>query len=405
MSKRILYLSIIAFAAILLVSCDKHDPSYDNVTRPVVKAANSTLSGIVTDYPGNVIANAVININGIEVRTDANGFYTYDLTQAGTYEISASYTDKITQNATVQVASVEVTHHYIQNFRLPGYAAVIIHSGETNKDTETIDGNEVHGTITITTSVVIEESALPVGASLLLVPIYSQTDGENVVKTKGGNTHTEYRVLAGSVLKCTAPDFTTLESPGRMIMNVVKEVQGLVDLKKFNRTTGKWEKIQYTSFDDRIEFDVTDLTAYAIFGYVNISVENFSTPITDFMPQDFWDNYNGSNTIHVDAVSYTRQVGLNLDEKQGVDQLRALLLEKLAQDYGLGKEKTVEETYTLNVDLPVGTALSISGSQESLHVIYEMGGKSVNADINGNTVVTPKTYNRVHTGGGNYVTY
>lgn len=405
MSKKFLCLSIIAFVSILLVSCDKHDPSYDNVTRPVVKAANSTISGIVTDYRGNVLANAVININGVETRTDANGFYTYDLTQAGIYEISASYAEKITQNATVQVASVEVTHHYIQNFRLPGYAAITLHTGETDKDTETIGGNELHGTITITTSVVIEETALPEGESLLLVPIYSQNDGENIIKTKGGDTHTEYRVLAGSVLKCTDPDFTTMQSPGKMTMNVVKEVQGLVDLKMYNRTTEKWEDIKYDSFDDRIEFEVTALTAYAIFGYVNISVENSSTPITDFKPQDYWDNYSGSGTIHVDAVSYTRKTGLNLDEKQGVDQLRALLLEKLAQDYGLGKEKTVEETYTLNVDLPVGTAMSISGSQETLHVIYEMGGKSVNADIHGTVVVTPKTYNRVHTGGGNYVTY
>ncbi len=403
--KKYIYLFIIAITTLLLASCNKHDPSYDNVTKPEVTAANSTVSGYVTDYQGNPLANASIQINGTETRTDAKGFYTYDITKEGTYDLCASYPEKFPQSAVLEVASISVTQHYTQNFRLASSESTEIHEGQGSKDSETISGNELEGTITTTTTVQVEASQIPEGEKLYLTPVYSQEDAEYLINLKGGNTHTEYRILAGTAIHCSDPDFTELKSPARVILNACKEVQGLVDLKMYNKEDDEWYPIEYESFDDRIEFNAVKLTVYAIFSLINITIEESSAPITDFKPQDFWDNYTGANTIHVDAVDFTRQAGYNLDAKQGVDQLRALLLEKLAQDYGLGKAQTINETYNLNVDLPVGTAMSISGYQKCLHVTYEKNGKSVYADIYDNTVVTPKTYNRVHTGGGNYVTY
>lgn len=397
------------FLAILLTcfSCTVHDPSFESVERPKINVENSVITGLVTDFHGNILANATITVNGKEIHTDANGIYRYEIPEKGDYELSASYPGKITKTASVAVPSVEVTQTFIQNFVLPEYKIIIIQTGETEEQTETIPDNEPEGTMTVTASVTIEETHLPEDAYLMLIPVYSKQEGEDLAKsqTKAASVKVENKMLVGAVITCSDPSITELATEAKMKFDVEKEVQSLTKLMMFDLKTEEWVEIPYESHDYEIVFDIKQLTTYGVFGDVNVSVEETSKPITDFKPQSYWDNYYGKDILHIGEVTYTTKIGLILDRKQGVDQLRALLLEKLAQDYGLGNEQDVTATYNVNTDLPVGTALEITGSQNYLSVIYEMNGKSVHADVCGTSAVSGKSYNRVHTGGGNYTNY
>lgn len=392
---------------LMCFSCTDHDPSYDNVDRPEIKVENSAIMGVVTDLQGNALSNATIIVNGVEIHTDKEGMYSYAITKAGNYELSASYPDKITKKATVNVPSVEITHTYVQNFALPQYRTIVLKTGENVEQTETIQDNESEGTMIVTATVVIDETALPEGAYLTLAPVYSQQEGEDmaIAQTRASSARVENKMLVGANISCSDPSITELATVAQMSFNAVKEVQEQTKLMMFDIKNNKWVEVPYKSYDDKMVFEIKQLTTYGIFGDVNISVEEKEQPITDFKPQGFWDNYYGSDVLHVGKVTYTTKVGLSLDRKQGVDQLRALLLEKLAQDYGLGNPKDVTATYNVDTDLPVGTALEMIGSQKCLSVIYERNGKSVRADVWGTSTVFGKTYNRVHTGGGNYANY
>lgn len=397
------------FLTILLTcfSCTAHDPSYESVERPEINVENSVIMGTVSDLQGNALAGAVVDVSGVEVSTDGNGMYRIEITTAGTYELSASYPDKITKNSTVEVPDVKVTHNYVRNFSLPEYRTIVLGSGENVEVTETIPDNEQEGTMTVTATVVIEETTLPEDEYLTLTPVYSKKDGEDIVtsQTKATTSRVENKMFIGAIIACSDPSITELSVPAKMSFDAVKEVQEVTKLMMYDIQNGIWVEIPYESSDNEIVFEVKYLTAYGIFGDVTVVEEEKVQPITDFKPQAFWDNYYGKDLMHVGAVTYTTKVGMNLDRKQGVDQLRALLLEKLAQDYGLGDPKDVPATYNVNTDLPVGTSLELTGSQNLLNVKYEMNGKSVHADVFGTASVSGKTFNRVHTGGGNNTNY
>lgn len=398
-----------AFLTILLTcfSCTAHDPSFENVERPEINVEKSVITGLVTDFQGNALADAIVAVNGKEIRTDKSGMYRCQIAEAGEYELSASYPEKITKKATVTVPSVEITQNFIRNFILPAYRTVTITTDETEEQTETIPDNEPEGTVTVTANIVIDETQLPEGAYLTLTPVYSRQEGEDMaaVQTRAPSVKVENKMLVGAVIACSDPTVTELAEEAKMRFNVDKEVQSVTKLLMFDLKSKNWVEHPYESYDGEIVFEVKQLTTYGIFGDVNVSIEETSKPISDFKPQAYWDNFYGKDVIHVGEISYTTKLGLILDRRQGVDQLRALLLEKLAQDYGLGSEQDVPATYNVNVDLPVGIALEITGSQNFQSIKYEMNGKSVHADVCGTSSVSGKTYNRIHTGGGNYVNY
>lgn len=405
--KRILYATVFLTILLTCLSCTAHDPSYESVERPKINVENSVIIGTVTDLQGNVLAGAVVDVSGVEVSTDENGMYSIEITAAGTYELNASYPEKITKNSTVEVPDVKVTHTYVQNFALPEYRTIVLRSGENVEVTETIPDNEPEGTMTVTATVVIEETTLPEDEYLTLTPVYSKKEGEDIAasQTKATTSRVENKMLIGAIIACSDPSITELPVPAKMSFDAVKEVQDVTKLMMYDIQNGVWVEIPYESYDNEIVFEVKYLTAYGIFGDVTVTKEEKVQSITDFKPQAIWDNYYGKDVVHVGAVTYTTKVGMILDRLQGVDQLRALLLEKLAQDYGLSDPKDVPATYNVNTDLPVGTLLELTGFQNLLNVKYEMNGKSVHADVFGTASVSGKTFNRIHTGGGNYVNY
>ena len=115
--------------------------------------------------------------------------------------------------------------------------------------------------------------------------------------------------------------------------------------------------------------------------------------------QNEWNNLYGAKDIQVGSVGYTYKTGTEITTK-GTSVLTALLVEKLAQEFG-ATVSTVEGNYPLNVTLPVGTALTVSGTQSKQGVSASAMGKTVSGTHYGTVTVVASTYNRQHNGGTN----
>ena len=77
-----------------------------------------------------------------------------------------------------------------------------------------------------------------------------------------------------------------------------------------------------------------------------------------------------------------------------------LLIEKLAQLY-TATATTVTRSYPLNVSLPIGTKLEISGSQLVTTATISGLGSTATLKQYGDVSINVQTSNRQHTGGGN----
>lgn len=87
-------------------------------------------------------------------------------------------------------------------------------------------------------------------------------------------------------------------------------------------------------------------------------------------------------------------------ESFGTNRVTAYLVEILARIAG-ASVTTATGNYPINVILPVGTALTISGQQEVKALSVSALGRSVSGRQYGSVAIVTRTYNREHTGGSN----
>jgi hypothetical protein len=115
--------------------------------------------------------------------------------------------------------------------------------------------------------------------------------------------------------------------------------------------------------------------------------------------QSVWDNLYGSTSVSVGSATYTYMLGTSITVK-AANVFEALLLETLARQYGVSSKETTG-SYPMNVTLPVGTKIELSGSQTVNTVSATSGTRSVQATQYGDVTVKVTTSNRSHTGGSN----
>ena len=111
-------------------------------------------------------------------------------------------------------------------------------------------------------------------------------------------------------------------------------------------------------------------------------------------------NRYGSKGVTGGKATYTYKQGGEID-KTATGKLNAQLRQILAHQIQGNRVTTATGTYPLNVTLPVGTALTLTGSQTLTTVTASCGGKSASGKVYGSVSVAAATYNRQHTGGGN----
>lgn len=384
-----------------VTACSDDDPDYSNVTPPTVASVASTLGGIVSDKSGDVIvgANVTLEGNGTEaktVQTGNDGVYLFEDVTPGTYTVSVEADGKIGATSAVTVENSDVMQRYVWNVALAADVEEQIAVSTTEEtsgavNTETLKGNEV---AEVEVSAVVPADAVAgveEGQEVVVSvkPVYSVAEAEE----SASRAQTEL-MLVGSELACNV-EGATLKEPVELRFAVDQTLADAATVKVYKN--GQWSAVSERVEGNDIVVEANDFAVYGVFATVDYTTSDSQQAVS--FTQNVWDNLYGSQNMTVASASYSFKAGAEI-ETTASDKMTGLLIEKLAQMY-TAASTTVTRSYPLNVTLPIGTRLEISGSQTITTV--SMSGLGSNATLKqyGDVTVKVQTSNRQHTGGGN----
>ena len=371
-------------------SCSDDDPDYSNVTPPTVELAEANISGMVTTRSGQPIAGAKVTAkmgsNTQTATTDANGEYKLEGLQNGTYTMEASANGKQSVTGSVTVNKGETA---AWNTRLSNEATTVSVSQteETSVEvvTETLENNEEARVTTVT---VIPAAAVEEGEEIIVTPVYS-TD---YVATKAATTK-DFMVM-GINISCSNPN-AVLKAPIKLTFDLTDDV--IAQIKPMKEVNGNWVEAEVTEEGEKVVFTVDAFTTYSLFINATLN-QNASTEAISFAQAEY-DNLYGASEMSVGTATYTYKMGSEIGQHSNL--LGAYLAEILAQQMAGSTVKTVNGSYEINVTLPIGTALTLSGKQAVETTSIAAGSTTVSGKSYGKVSVTANTYNRQHNGGTN----
>ena len=177
-------------------------------------------------------------------------------------------------------------------------------------------------------------------------------------------------------------------------MTWIRKSPELSQHKKY--VNGTWVDAEYTvGTDGKVTVVADQFTSYSLLCGATITSLTTSEALS-FSP-DEWDNLYGSGDMSVPSASYSYKIGTDISSS-GTNKITAYLIEIVARAAGAGVT-TATGTYPINVILPVGTAMSISGQQKVTTLTASALGRSVSGKQYGTVSVVTSTWNRRHTGG------
>lgn len=373
-----------------MTSCSDDDPDYSNVTPPTVELAKANISGMVTTIGGKPIegarVSALMGSDMLTAMTDANGEYKLEGVKNGTYTMQAIADGKQTMSGSVTVADGETA---AWNTRLSNEATTVSVSQteETSVEvvTETLENNEEAQVTTVT---VIPAAAVEEGEEIIVTPVYS-TD---YVATKAATTK-DFMVM-GINISCSNPN-AVLKAPIKLTFDLTDDV--IAQIKPMKEVNGNWVEAEVTEEGEKVVFTVDAFTTYSLFINATLN-QNASTEAISFAQAEY-DNLYGASEMSVGTATYTYKMGSEIGQHSNL--LGAYLAEILAQQMAGSTVKTVNGSYEINVTLPIGTALTLSGKQAVETTSIAAGSTTVSGKSYGKVSVTANTYNRQHNGGTN----
>ncbi len=384
------YMLLIAGLTMGVAGCSDDDPDYDHVTPPVVEVASNTLTGVITSLNGEGISGAKVSLGeGNSATTDANGVYLFKDVKAGTYQLKAEAEGKLSHTGTLTVADVKKTQNLVWNAALASDVKKEVSvsadaPSEGKVETETLKGNE-EAKVEVKAEIAAGAVDTDADVKVIISPLYRE---EDVVTRAADET-----MLVGAALSCNK-EGVSLKKAIELSFELDTELAGKVEVKQYKN--GEWVKVNSRIEDGRVIIAASEFASYGLFLGVEFS-EKKSTEVVAF-EQSKWDNLYGSKDMSVGEAAYIYKTGTEIST-EGTSKLTALLVEKLAQRFG-ATAVTVSGSYPINVTLPVGTMLEISGVQEEWSVSASALGKSASGTRYGIVTVAVVTSNRQHTGGG-----
>lgn len=384
---------LIAGLTMGVAGCSDDDPDYDHVTPPVVEVASNTLTGVITSLNGEGISGAKVSLGeGNSATTDANGVYLFKDVKAGTYQLKAEAEGKLSHTGTLTVADVKKTQNLVWNAALASDVKKEVSvsadaPSEGKVETETLKGNE-EAKVEVKAEIAAGAVDTDADVKVIISPLYKEED----VVARAARA-TDETMLVGAVLSCNK-EGASLKKAIELGFELDSELAGKVEAKQYKN--GEWVKVNSRIEDGRVIIAASEFASYGLFLGVEFS-EKKSTEVVAF-EQSKWDNLYGSKDMSVGEAAYIYKTGTEIST-EGTSKLTALLVEKLAQRFG-ATAVTVSGSYPINVTLPVGTMLEISGVQEEWSVSASALGKSASGTRHGNVSIEVATSNREHTSGG-----
>jgi len=376
--------------------CSDDDPDYENVTPPVVEVASNTLTGVITSLNGEGVSGAKVLLGADNsATTDANGVYLFKDVKAGTYQVKAEAEGKLPYEGTLTVVDEKKSQNLVWNAVLISDVKkeVTVSAEEASEgkvETEHLKGNdEAKVEVKAKIAAGAVEADTEEEVKVVISPLYKKED----VVARAARA-TDETMLVGASLSCNL-EGVFLKKAIDLGFELDSELASKVEAKQYKN--GEWVKVDSRIEDGRVIVVATEFASYGLFLGVEFS-EQKSTEAVSFT-QSKWDNLYGSKDMFVGEAAYTYKAGTEITTK-GTSKLTALLVEKLAQRFG-ATVATVNGSYPINVTLPIGTMLEISGVQTKWSVSASAFGKSASGTRYGNVTVAVVTSNRQHTGGGN----
>lgn len=376
--------------------CSDDDPDYENVTPPVVEVASNTLTGVITSLNGEGVSGAKVLLGADNsATTDANGVYLFKDVKAGTYQVKAEAEGKLPYEGTLTVVDEKKSQNLVWNAVLISDVKkeVTVSAEEASEgkvETEHLKGNdEAKVEVKAKIAAGAVEADTEEEVKVVISPLYKKED----VVARAARA-TDETMLVGASLSCNL-EGVSLKKAIDLGFELDSELASKVEAKQYKN--GEWVKVDSRIEDGRVIVVATEFASYGLFLGVEFS-EQKSTEAVSFT-QSKWDNLYGSKDMFVGEAAYTYKAGTEITTK-GTSKLTALLVEKLAQRFG-ATVATVNGSYPINVTLPIGTMLEISGVQTKWSVSASAFGKSASGTRYGNVTVAVVTSNRQHTGGGN----
>lgn len=394
--KRGVYMLLIAGLTMGATGCSDDDPDYENVTPPVVEVASNTLTGVITSLNGEGVSGAKVLLGADNsATTDANGVYLFKDVKAGTYQVKAEAEGKLPYEGTLTVVDEKKSQNLVWNAVLISDVKkeVTVSAEEASEgkvETEHLKGNdEAKVEVKAKIAAGAVEADTEEEVKVVISPLYKKED----VVARAARA-TDETMLVGASLSCNL-EGVFLKKAIDLGFELDSELASKVEAKQYKN--GEWVKVDSRIEDGRVIVAATEFASYGLFLGVEFS-EQKSTEAVSFT-QGKWDNLYGSKDMSVGEAAYTYKAGTEITTK-GTSKLTALLVEKLAQRFG-ATVATVNGSYPINVTLPIGTMLEISGVQTKWSVSASAFGKSASETRYGNVTVAVVTSNRQHTGGGN----
>lgn len=379
-----------------MVGCSDDDPNYDNVEPPVVEVAPSVISGVVSAMNGDAIEGATVKATAgdktLTATTDAEGAYVLENVAKGTYTMEVTAEGKQAENGTLTISKDGEVGLYNAMLANVGKEVKVSQTEETNVElkTEVPEENqeaEVTTEVTIPAAAVADESA-----KIIVTNVYTEEAAKG--KTRAATRATESVMLMGTQLSCSK-EGVTLDKPIALSFDLGEDVVAVVTVKKY--ANGNWSNVNAEKNGSKVLVDADEFGTYSVFADVNVTFSASKEAIS--FDQSSFDNLYGSKEMPLGNVTYTYKQGGEIGKATG--KLNAQLNQILAKQIKGNKVTTATGTYPLNVTLPVGTALTLSGSQEVTTVTASCEGKSASGKVYGSVSVTATTYNRQHNGGTN----
>ena len=385
------FMLLVACLAMGMASCSDDDPDYSNVTPPTVAVTHS-ISGRVTGVDGEGIS-ATVSMGGTSATTKADGTFVFENVAAGTYTLKAEADGKESKETSVTVSDGD-SNNPVWNVALSnkGTAINVEPDGSASGvvTSETLKGNE-DGEIEMTLTA--PAGAVKAGTQIIVTPIYSTDEVEQAAVRSAVTKAVGSTLLIGTRVSSSNASAELQESV-TLEYDVDPEIAETITAQKY--VNGQWVDAEYTvGTDGKVTVTADQFTSYSLLCNATISSSKTSEAVS-FSP-DSWDNLYGSGDMVVSSASYSYKIGTDISSS-GTNKITAYLIEIVARAAGAGVTEATG-TYPINVTLPVGTAMSISGQQEVTTLTASALGRSVSGRQYGTVSVITRSWNRQHTGG------
>ena len=370
-------------------SCSDDDPDYSNVTPPTVAVTHS-ISGRVTGIDGEGLS-ATVSMNGTSVTTGTDGTFVFENVAAGTYTLKAEASGKESKETSVTVNNGN-SNNPVWNVTLSNKGTEINANDDGSANggvtSETLKGNE-EGEIEITLTA--PAGAVEAGTQIIVTPIYSTEEAEQAAVRSIGTKAVGSTLLIGTRVSSSDAS-ATLQKPVTLEYDVDPDIAATITAQKY--VNGQWVDAEYTVEGGKVTVVADQFTSYSLLCIASLTT-SVSSEAVSFSPNS-WDNLYGSGDMSVSSASYSYKIGTDVPTSNS--KVMAYLVEIVARAAGAGVT-TVTGTYPIDVVLPVGTAMSISGKQEVITYTASALGISVSGKQYGTVSVVTSTWNRQHTGG------